>query len=341
MSIIRNLNRNLRNNLWILVLLIVLCGCIYIFSKDKFESAFSDSEKKSKEDWFVYKDFFGEGEFYVKAGDVYKKSDFPEAVQSVLQEEENKCCYLKKEENRLIIESEYHFYIYDFETDGMEEYSIEYGQWRWGQIFREKIYFIEITEDDKRKLMAYNMVTGNVEKIDTGEYEPMQFHVRSDGAIGMWGVNAKGDEEYCFWENGKSVYIADKDESFGWTTLCGFTEIGIILEREYDDLILGTKTYVISKDGIVDILASINAWETLKALPEGRLIYEDNRIIAVDMTSGMVKAYDYNLSCTGELQWDIKVSEDMEFVTYRVEGDGIWGIWKLTDEDVYKRAALK
>ena len=59
------------------------------------------------------------------------------------------------------------------------------------------------------------------------------------------------------------------------------------------------------------------------------------------MTSGMVKAYDYNLSCTGELQWDIEVSEDMEFVDYNVEGDGIWGIWKLTDEDVYKRVALK
>ena len=154
----------------------------------------------------------------------------------------------------------------------MEEYSIEYGQWRWGQIFREKIYFIEINDGDKKRLMAYDMVSGNVKQIDTGEYEPLQFHVRLDGAIGMWGVNAKGDEEYCFWENGKSVYIADKDESFGWTTLCGYTEIGIILEREYDDLILGTKTYVISKDGIVDILASINAWETLKALPKGRLI---------------------------------------------------------------------
>ena len=143
--------RNLKNNLWIPILLIVLCGCIYIFSKDKCESVFpdtekkskedrfvyqgesyekvgedvyekndfpeavqsvlqeekcesvfSDTEKKSKEDWFVYKDFLGEGEFYVKAGDVYKKSDFPEAVQLVLQEEGNKCYYLKKEENRLI-----------------------------------------------------------------------------------------------------------------------------------------------------------------------------------------------------------------------------------------------
>lgn len=330
----RNLKRNPINNIWILILLVVLCGCIYI--------AFSDSEKKSKEDWFVYKDFFGDGEFYVKAGeDVYEKSDFPEAVQLVLQKEENKHCYLKKEENRLIIESEYHFYIYDFETDRMKEYSIEYGQWGWGQICRKTIYFIEKTEDDKRRLMAYDMVSGSVEEIDTGEYEPLQFHVRLDGAIGMWGVNAKRDEEYCFWENGTSVYIADKDESFGWTTLCGFAENGIILEREYDDSILGTKTYVISEDGTVDILASINAWETLKALPGGYLIYEDDRIIAVDMTSGMVKTYDYNLSCTGEQQWDIEVSEDMEFVDCSVEGDGIWGIWKLADEDVYKRVALR
>lgn len=30
----------------------------------------------------------------------------------------------------------------------------------------------------------------------------------------------------------------------------------------------------------------------------------------------------------------------MEFVDYKVEGYGIWGIWKLADEDLYKRAAL-
>ncbi|RKJ46175.1 hypothetical protein D7X98_05145 [bacterium 1XD8-76] len=59
------------------------------------------------------------------------------------------------------------------------------------------------------------------------------------------------------------------------------------------------------------------------------------------MTCGIVKAYDYDLSFTGELQWDIEVSEDMEFVDCNVEGDGIWGIWKLADEDVYRRAALK
>ena len=381
--------RNFKNNLWIPVLLIVLCGCIYIFSKDKCESVFSDTEKKSKEDRFVYqgesyekvgedvyeKNDFPEavqsvlqeekcesvfsdsekkskedwfvyyGEFYEKAGeDIYKKSDFPETIQSVLREEENTPRYLKKEENRLIIEFNYHFYIYNFETDRMEEYSTEYGHSGW-QICRKTLYFIEKTEGDKKRLMAYDMVSGNVKQIDTGEYEPLQFHVRLDGAIGMWGVNAKGDKEYCFWENGTSVYVADKDESFGWTTLCGFTENGIIMVREYKDWLLGTKIYEVSKDGTINILAgiseSISERDNLKAIPEGWLIYEDNRIVAIDMTSGRVKAYDYNLSCTGELQWDIKVSEDMEFVTYRVEGDGIWGIWKLTDEDVYKRAALK
>ena len=59
------------------------------------------------------------------------------------------------------------------------------------------------------------------------------------------------------------------------------------------------------------------------------------------MTNGLVKTYDYDLSYMGELQWDIEVSEDMEFVGYRVEGDGIWGIWKLAEEEVYKRAVLK
>lgn len=331
--------RNLKNNLWILVLLIVLCGCIYIFSKDICVSVFSDTEKKSKEDWFIYR-----GEFYAKAGeDVYVKSDFPEVVQSVIQEEGNAPDYLRKEENRLIIESRYHFYIYDFETDRMEEYSTECGHLGW-QICRKTLYFIEETEGDKKRLMAYDMVSGNVRQIDTGEYEPLQFHVSLDGAIGMWGVNAKGDEEYCFWENGMSVYIADKDESFGWTTLCGFTEKGIIMVREYEDWLLGTKVYKISKDGTINILAgiseSISERDNLKAIPEGYLIYEDNRIVAVDMTSGMVKVYDYDLLCMGELEWDIEVSEDMEFVTYRVEGDGIWGIWKLKDKNVYKRAAL-
>lgn len=76
-------------------------------------------------------------------------------------------------------------------------------------------------------------------------------------------------------------------------------------------------------------------------MEQGSLIYEDDRIVAVDTTSGLVKAYDYDLSYMGELQWDIEVSEDMEFVDFNVEGDGIWGIWKLKDEDVYKRAVLK
>lgn len=114
------------------------------------------------------------------------------------------------------------------------------------------------------------------------------------------------------------------------------------MEREYDDLWMGTKTYVISKDGKRDLLESISDSisdrENPKTLPEGRLIYEDDRIVAIDRMSGMVKAYDYDLSYMGELQWDIEVSENMEFMDCKVEGDEIWGIWKL--EDVYKRAVL-
>ena len=102
---------------------------------------------------------------------------------------------------------------------------------------------------------------------------------------------------------------------------------GIILEREYEDLRRGTKTYLISKDGTIEILESISNSisdrENPKVLPDGYLIYEDDRIVAVDMESGMVKTYDYNSSCTGELQWDIEVSEDIEFVDFNVEGDGI------------------
>lgn len=342
--------RHIIHKLWIPVLLIVLCGCVYI--------VFSDTEKISKEDWFIYG-----SKFYVKTGeDVYEKSDFPEAVQAVLQEEENKDRRLKKEENRLVIESKYHFYIYDFETDRMEEYRTEYGHLYLGwQAYRDTLYFIGITGDDKKRLMAYDMVSGNAEQIDTGEYEPAQFDIRSDGAVGMWGSRGeeyrdeyreemgrwKGEIYYCFWEDGTAVYVADKDDkdgNFGWTVLRGFTKNGIILEREYDDLWRGTKTYLISKDGKIVILESISDsisdLDNPKVLPDGYLIYEDNRIVAVNMESGMVKTYDYNLSCTGELQWDIEVSEDMKFVDCNVEGDGIWGIWKLKDKNVYKRAAL-
>lgn len=292
--------------------------------------------------------------------DVYKKSDFLKAAQAVLQEEENKDYSADKGENRIVIESEYHFYIYDFETDRMEEYSTEYGHLGW-QVYRDTLYFIEKTGDNKKRLMAYDMASGNAEQIDTGEYEPAQFDICSDGAIGMWGSRGeeyrdeyreemgrwKGEIYYCFWEDGTAVYVADKDDidgHFGWTVLRGFTKNGIILEREYDDWLWGTKTYVISKDGTIDILASISDSisdrENPKVLPEGYLIYEDDRIVAIDMTSGLVKAYDYDLSYMGELQWDIEVSEDMEFVDYKVEGDGIWGIWKLKDKNVYKRAAL-
>lgn len=138
--------------------------------------------------------------------------------------------------------------------------------------------------------MAYDMASGNAKQIDTGEYEPAQFAVSSDGAIGMWGGKGegyrnekreemrlwKGEIYYCFWENGTAVYVADKDDiddNFGWTYLWGFTKNGIILEREYPLWTRqGAKTYLISKDGKIDILASISDRD-MKALPEGRIIY--------------------------------------------------------------------
>ena len=92
-------------------------------------------------------EFLYQGKFYVKTGEeVYEKSDFPEAVQAVLQKEENKDRQLKEEENRLIMESEYHFYIYDFEADRLKEYWTEYGHFRsnW-QAYRDALYFIEKT----------------------------------------------------------------------------------------------------------------------------------------------------------------------------------------------------
>ena len=161
----------------------------YYYLRDQFENAFSGTKKISKEDWFLHR-----GKFYVKTGeDVYKRSVFPEAVQSVMQEIE--CLGKGKEENRLIMESEDCFYIYDFGTERMEEYWTEYGHFSssW-QVYRDTLYFVEETEDDKTRLMAYDMASGNVEPIDTGEFEPAQFEIRSDGAVGMWGVKGERDE---------------------------------------------------------------------------------------------------------------------------------------------------
>lgn len=79
----------------------------------------------------------------------------------------------------------------------------------------------------------------------------------------------------------------------------------ILIAREYKDWLLGIKTYVTSKDGTIDILASINDWD-MKALQKGSLIYEDDRIVAIDMTSGLVKPtimiYLIRENCSGILR---------------------------------------
>lgn len=349
-----NMRKSLDRNICKIVILIFLfSGCTHIFPTDYSEKETQnimmkniertlvdvrqeESESLTSTDWLVCG-----REFYVKTGeDTYEKRDIPEEVQYILQEEENTYFYLKKEENKLIIESEFHFFIYDFTTNCVEEYNTEYGHLGW-QIFQKTIYFIEKTNSSQTRLMAYDMVSGNVHKIDTGEYMPVQFHVRWDGAIGMWGENVKGEKEYCFWESMTPIYVSDKDEYFGWTYLCGFTERGIILEREYSTSSLrGTKIYEITKDGEISILAGISDWDNLKAIPEGSLIFENNRIVAIDLSYGLVKAYDYEFSFIGELQWDIDSDEEMEFAGYCVQGDGIWGIWKLTNDNSYKLGLL-
>lgn len=349
-----NMKRSLKNSLWVIFLLIFLCEYIYIYSKDNRDEEFLSAKRESKEsfiqdgqrgetlglsseDWFVYN-----GEFYVKKGgdDVYEKGCFPKAIQHVLLDEENSYFYLKKEENRLVIETKNYFFIYDFTTNCMEEYYTEYGHLGW-QIVKKKLFFIESTNDGQTKLIAYDMVSGNANEIKTDEYKPVQFYVRWDGAIGMWGKNSKGDKEYCFWESKTPIYVTDKDEHFGWTNLCGFTQRGIILEREYSvSSLQGTKLYEISKDGKISILAGISNWDDLEDIPEGNLIYEDNRIVVIDLTCGSVEAYDYNFLCIGKLKWDIEISEDMEFTGYYVQGDGIWSIWKLRNANLYKLGML-
>lgn len=78
-------------------------------------------------DWFVYG-----REFYVKTGeDTYEKRDLPQAVQHILQERKITYFCLEKEDNKLVMESEADFFIYDFTTNRMEEYSTEYGHLDW------------------------------------------------------------------------------------------------------------------------------------------------------------------------------------------------------------------
>ncbi len=46
------------------------------------------------------------------------------------------------------------------------------------------------------------------------------------------------------------------------------------------------------------------------------------------MTCGIVKAYDYDLSFTGDLQWDIEVSE-LWIVMWKEMVSGVYGNWKM------------
>lgn len=157
----------------------------------------------------------------------------------------------------------------------------------------------------------------------------------------MWGENAKGDKEYCFFQDMSPIYVSDKDEYFGWTYLCGFTERGIILEREYPTSSLqGTKIYGIMEDGEISILAGLSDWDDLIAIPEGNLIFRDDKVIAIDLSCGSVKAYGYDFSYIGELQWNINTDKDMELVGYCVQEDNIWSIWKLATENLFKSGLL-
>ncbi|MDE6675755.1 MAG: hypothetical protein K2K19_13275 [Acetatifactor sp.] len=287
-------------------------------------------------DWFVYA-----GEFYVKTGeDTYEKGDFPDEIQHVLQEQESTHFVLKKEENKLILESESDFFIYDFASDCIVGHKTEYGHLGW-QVCKDQIYYIANVDNGQTRLMVYDMASGSINEIDTGEYMPVQFHVRRDGAIGMWGKNAEGDQEYCFWEGSSTVYVPDKDEYLGWTYLCSFTERGIILEREYPvSSLQGTKIYGITETGEISVLAGISDWDNLKAIPEGSLVFAEDKIIAVDLSSGLAKAYDSEFCYSGELQWDIDIDKEMEFVGFYTQEDDIWGIWQLEDERLFRLGLL-
>lgn len=347
------MKRSLIKSLWMLIFLIFLCGCTQTFSIDYSEKEILGAKKDTIEnllrdggqvesvslasmDWFVY-----DGEFYVRVGkDIYEKGDFPKEVQCILQKRENPYFFLKKEDNRLVLESKTEFSIYDFTTNCMERHKIEHEHLRW-QIYQDKLYYIMASDDEYNRLMVYDMALGNVNEIDTGEYIPLQFYVRRDGAIGMWGENAKGEKEYCFLEGNSPIYISDKDEYWGWTYLYSFTEKGIILEREYSSSSLqGTKIYGITKDGEINILASLSNGDNLKAISEGSLVFAEDMVIIIDLSYGYAKAYDYEFSYIKELQWNIDISEGMKFVGYYVQEDNIWGIWQLEKKNLFMLGAL-
>ena len=304
-------------------LVFFLCGC-------------TQAKGLTSTDWFVY-----DGEFYVKTGeDVYEKRELPRAVSQVLQDGENTDFFLIKEENKLVMESETDFYIYDFTKECMERHNTEYGHLGW-QIFQNKIYYIENSDNDQTTLMVYDMASGIVNEIDTGEYMPVQFCIRRDGAIGMWGENARGEKEYCFLESMAPIYVLDQDKYFGWTYLYGFTERGIILEREYPTSTRqGTKIYGVTKDGEVSTLAGTGEGDNLRAIPEGGRIFAEDKFIAVDLLCGLAEAYDYEFCYRGELQWDIGENGDMVFMGYFVQGEDVWGIWQTENDNSFKLGLL-
>lgn len=288
------------------------------------------SQRLSSEDWLIW-----ESILYVKTKEeTFQKSDFPHAVQNILHEENDKELYFTKEGNKLIIECQYDFVIYDFEKESIERIELTYGHSDW-KILHNQIFYIALDEYERKHMMVYDMQTSSKKEINTGEYVPLQFQVREDGAVGIWGTNNE-KRMFCFWSNEKTTYVLDEDMNTGWTKLCDYNERGIIMEREYQTSSLqGTKIYQIQENGMVKILASdgddsCNANE----IPTGKLLFEDNYVMAVDSLNGRVKVYDYEFFYKEKLTWNnLDIKEDMIFEGCCIWNDKIVGLWKNKNED--------
>lgn len=277
--------------------------------------------------WIIF-----EESLYIKnEEDTYIKADFPMDLSEALRENER--IFFKKEENILVARCQKEFLIYNFKNDTLSKMCIE-GECAGWDIFNKQIYYIESDGQTNNQLKCYDIQTEVTSYIDLGDFVPMQFIIRDDGAIGILGVSGKlesGIRDVCFVENGQITCLSLNDDVFGWVHLMEFNEKGIIFQKEYPTSTgNGTKLYCYNKDGTCSIMARLseNPIE-MNPIPEGPLVFLSNQILEIDMKNGGVESYDYLFKRQGTLEWENKSEfvEDLDFRGFWVENEKVYGIW--------------
>ncbi len=226
-------------------------------------------EELSEEEWLKeFSVLFGtkyKGEIlcgYSEAADIASETYMTSAVevdvvQAFLQKQDIQGVYLLEQESRLIMEHRKGFAIYDYAANELKEIETEFGHTDW-QVLQDTLYYIELNETDGNCLKWYDMQSDKARILDIGEYVPLQFHVREDGAVGIWADGCDG-KVYCFWKEQQLSYVSDEDIYTSWTNLYDYTEQGILLEREYQtSSIQGTQIYQIAEDGTITSVTEFN-----------------------------------------------------------------------------------